>query len=272
MVLSDLHVHTVFCDGKSTVDETVQAAISKKMVSVGFSSHSYTFFDTSYCMKKDDSLIYAEAVRSAAEKYAGKIEIFLGIEQDMYGSELESDIDLDYIIGSAHYIKKDGVYLPVDESAEIMQTAVREHFGGDYAAYVKCYFETAAEIPKRTNADIIGHFDLVTKFNHESKYFDENSAAYKNAALTALDAVSEKCSVFEMNTGAISRGYRMSAYPSDFILRRAKEIGMKIILSSDSHDCKNLCFGFSQSAERLKNIGFKSIVILGKNGFEEVGI
>lgn len=272
MILSDLHVHSTFCDGKSTVEETVKAAIAKRMVSVGFSAHGYTFFDTSYCMKKEVCKDYAEAVRAAAEKYAASIRVFLGMEKDMQAGDWMPDVDFDYIIGSAHYIKKDGVYIPVDESAEITENAINEHFGGDCMAYVKSYYETAAEIPQRTKTDIIGHFDLVTKYNYPNKYFDENSTVYRNAALEALDAVSEKCNVLELNTGAISRGYRPEAYPSDFILRRAKELGMKIILSSDSHNCKNLCFGFSEAAERLKNIGFKSRAILGKNGFEEVDI
>lgn len=272
MILSDLHVHSAFCDGISTIEETVEAAIFKKMVSVGFSSHGYTFFDTSYCMKKEDYSSYAKAVRGAAEKYADSIDIFLGVEKDVHAYDWKCSIDFDYIIGSAHYIKKDDVYIPVDESDEITETAVKEHFGGDYMTYIKSYFDTAATIPEKINADIIGHFDLVTKFNYPSRYFDENSTAYKNAALTALDAVADKCSVLEINTSAVSRGYRPLAYPSDFILRRAKERRMKIIFSSDSHDCKNLCFGFAECAEKMKNIGFKSRVILGKKGFEEIGI
>ncbi len=269
MILSDLHVHTVYCDGKSTVDETVKAALDKNMESVGFSSHEYTAFDTSYCMSRRKTSEYTREVQNAKQKYKGKIDIYLGIERDLY---CEKDAEYDYVIGSAHYIKKDGVYIPVDESAEITENAVKEHFGGSFLKYIRSYFETAAQIPQKTHADIIGHFDLVCKFNDKNRYFDENSKEYKNTALEALKAAAEKCEILEMNTGAVSRGCRTDAYPADFILAGAKEFGMKIILSSDSHDCKNLCFGFDECTNRLKQNGFKSVVVLRNGEFTEVGI
>ena len=45
MILSDIHVHTTYCDGKSTVEEIVKKAISMNMTSIGFSSHEHVTFD-----------------------------------------------------------------------------------------------------------------------------------------------------------------------------------------------------------------------------------
>ena len=42
MILTDLHVHTNYCDGKNTPEEMVLAAIEKGMECIGFSVHSYT--------------------------------------------------------------------------------------------------------------------------------------------------------------------------------------------------------------------------------------
>ena len=50
----DFHVHTTFCDGINTPEEIVISAISRGMDKIGFSGHSYTFFDEEYCMKKAD--------------------------------------------------------------------------------------------------------------------------------------------------------------------------------------------------------------------------
>ena len=129
-----------------------------------------------------------------------------------------------------------------------------------------------SELCERTNPDIIGHFDLVSKFNYPNKYFDEDSKAYQSTAYEALKCVSEGCGIIEMNTGAISRGYRPLPYPASFLLKFIKELKMEIILSSDSHDCKNLCFGFEDCIKLLKENKINSVVILKNGKFTQIGI
>ena len=51
-ILCDYHVHTTFSDGKNTPEEIVLAAREKGLKEIGFSDHSYTFFDERYCLKK----------------------------------------------------------------------------------------------------------------------------------------------------------------------------------------------------------------------------
>ena len=63
MIFSDYHVHTAYCDGKSTPEEIVTSAIKKGMTHIGFSGHSYTFFDESYCMSKEATKEYISSVR-----------------------------------------------------------------------------------------------------------------------------------------------------------------------------------------------------------------
>ena len=50
---------------------------------------------------------------------------------------------------------------------------------------------------------------------------------------------------FEINTGAISRGYRTSAYPHEDIIAYIKENGGRLILSSDSHAVDTIAFGYT---------------------------
>lgn len=260
MILSDLHVHTTFCDGKSSVEETLKKAVSMGMKSVGFSSHSYTPCDTSFCMTPETTKKYISEVNAAKERYRDTIEIYLGTERDRYFED--DNTDYDYIIGSVHYIKAGGVCFPVDESEKAMVKNVREFFGGDYLKYTKAYYRAAAQAAGELKADIIGHFDLVTKFNQNYKYFDESCAQYRNAALEAVKAASESCSLFEMNTGAVSRGFKSAPYPSTFILKYIKSVGGRIILSSDSHRADTLCFGFDSCCDILKECGFKSVTVL----------
>lgn len=248
MILSDLHTHTTFSDGKTSPEEMVLEAISRGLKNLGFSDHSYTFFDESYCIKKENIKSYLKTIADLKDEYSGKINIYCGIEQDFYSSEKTDEYD--YIIGSVHYLKSGGKYIPVDESANDFITAVNAHFGGDPLNFAEEYFKTVAEVVEKTNADIIGHFDLVSKFN-KSNLFDESDKRYINAWKNAADKLLKFNKPFEINTGAIFRGYKDFPYPSENILGYIKENGGNFILSSDAHSADGLCFEFDKWAKMI---------------------
>lgn len=244
---SNYHTHTVFCDGRDTPEALVREAIRLGCPELGFSGHSYTFFDESYCMSPAGTEAYKADVRALRQKYAGEIRILLGVEQDFY-SEAPTD-DYDYVIGSVHYVKKDGCYLPVDESRELQQQTVAEHYGGDFYAFVEDYYRTVADVYDRTHCDIIGHFDLIMKFNDDGALFDPYHPRCRSAALTALERLMQTPAVFERNTGAIARGYRTQPYPAAWIRDELHARGKCLLWSSDCHDKKDLLFGFDERQE-----------------------
>ena len=242
ITLTDYHVHTTFSDGKDTPEETVKAAIEKGLTELGFSDHSYTYFDESYCIKKGRIAEYQDEIERLKAKYKDKIKILCGIEQDFYS--LESTEDYDFAIGSVHYVKAHGKYFDVDKSAEYLKKVVREAFDGDVYAFIEEYFNTVAKFAERKDINIIGHFDLVAKFNEKHALFDESDARYISAWQSAADKLLSANKVFEINTGAVARGYRSDPYPSKALRDYIKAKGGKFILSSDSHSKETLCFGF----------------------------
>ena len=237
-MINDYHVHTTFCDGKNTPEEMVLKAIEKGMTLLGFSAHSYTFFDESYCLRKERYDEYKGEINRLKEKYKDKIEILCGVEQDYYSKEPTEGFS--YVIGSVHYVKKNDKYLPVDESEEIFIDIVKTHYKGDYYAFCEDYYEVVGNVVEKTKADIIGHFDLITKFNENNRLFDENNERYIAAWKKAADKLLKTGKVFEINTGAISRGYRTTPYPSKKILAYIEEKGGKTIKNSDSHSVDGL--------------------------------
>ncbi len=239
---ADLHTHTVYSDGKNTAEEMLLAAIGAGLECIGISDHSYTFFDESYCMKKEAIPAYRREIAALKEKYRGRIRVLCGIEQDCWSEEPADGYD--YVIGSVHYVKADGLYLPVDESADILRSAVEEHFGGDWYAYAEAYYATVALIPERTGADVVGHFDLMSKFNDGGILFDGNDPRYRAAWRKAADSLLAAGIPFEINTGAVARGYRSVPYPAPEILEYLRSRGAALIWSSDSHSAETLCFGF----------------------------
>ena len=104
MRYSNLHTHTTYSDGKQSVRDNIESAIEKSMLSLGFSDHSYTDFDLSYCIKKEKLPEYINEVRTLGKEYSGRIEIYLGYELDGFAT-MENRELYDYIIGDIHYVR-----------------------------------------------------------------------------------------------------------------------------------------------------------------------
>ena len=87
MILCDRHMHTTFCDGKAEAEEYVISAIDKGLKKIGFSVHSYVPFDLECCIAKERIPEYRARIAELKKKYADKIEILCGVEQDYYSEE-----------------------------------------------------------------------------------------------------------------------------------------------------------------------------------------
>lgn len=238
----DLHMHTVYCDGKSTAEEMVLSAIEKGLDTVGVATHSFTSQDNLYCIKKENILPFQKEVNALKEKYADKIRVLCGVEQE-YISNCSTD-GFDYVIGSAHYFIVGDKFYHVDHSKEYFLNSVKTAFDGDFYAAAENYYATVANVVEKTGADIIGHFDLINKFNEGNKLFDVKHPRYVAAYENALDKLLKTGKPFEINTGAISRGYRLEPYPHFDIYKIIKANGGKFVLSSDSHHAKNIAYQF----------------------------
>lgn len=237
-------MHTTFCDGKNSAEEMVLSAIEKGLNAVGVLIHSHTAFDHLYCVKKDNIKVFQEEMARLKEKYKDKIKVLCGVEQDYYGTE--STNGFDYVIGSLHYFNVNGKMMHIDHSPEYFDNAIKELFGGDYYLAAEHYYSVLSDVVEKTGADIIGHFDLVTKFNRGNRLFDENHPRYVNASMEALKKLIATKKVFEINTGAISRGYADRPYPTLQMIEIIKESGGKLILSSDSHTAENVGYMFDK--------------------------
>ena len=289
----DLHMHTTYCDGKDSAEAMTVSAIEKGLSAAGISGHSFTPHDTTYCMSREGTLRYIEEIRSLGQKYAGSIRLLLGIELDRCADTDTSPYD--YIIGSSHYLfteegERKRLDAPdslvrfrdwgaVDDSAEdLIRFAVEGEFGtaapddlrGRLLDAAELYFDTVGGIIEATDCDVVGHFDLITKFCEGSAAApDTSDERYIAAWQRAVDRIFDACEarykegrrnrletlglleaggkpVFEINTGAISKGYRTMPYPSAEQIGYIKNKGGVLILSSDSHAAGTICSGFEE--------------------------
>lgn len=263
MRFSNLHQHSTFSDGKSTMEEVVRAAIAKNFVSIGFSDHSFTACDPSYCMKREQYQNYFAEIARLREKYAGQIDVLTGIEQDYFSEE---DPKLyDYRIGSVHYLILNGKCYDVDGREE-QAACIANEFGGDLLEYSKRYYELAVKNVEKNKPEIIGHFDVLSKFG----VFDEDDPAYRKIAAEALDEAMKTTPLVEINTGAISRGIKTMPYPHTFLIERVLQNGGEVILSADSHHADTIDCHFAECCKLLRGIGFDHVVQRNASGFYPV--
>lgn len=315
----NLHTHSTYCDGKNTIKEMICSALKKDFDVLGFSGHSSTPFDTSYCMTEDGVLAYLDEVtqakamflndQEAAKEYfapficgARDLRIYVGLEQDLYSEYkvIRRDPGLlnpgkpygtfDYIIGSVHafylsweeigertgslkgltepddkgvVFSEEGIYIYVDYGDGALSWAKDTIFGGDALALAESYFRDEARVVSETDCDIVGHFDLLLKFNEKMHIFDESAPRYIAARNKALDQIFSDFSlrgmrpIFEVNTGAMAKGYRTVPYPSSDSLHAIKERGGQLLINSDCHKAELLDYGFREAENLVKACGFR---------------
>lgn len=265
--LGDYHTHSTLDDGKNTLAEMAQAAFDLGLPCLGFSGHSYGPQDTDFCIPQDKIPLYLAQARALEAEYRGRMDILVGLELDYFGQKPQG---LDYVIGSVHSVERNGVFYPVDDSPQASRKAVDEAFGGDWYRLTDAYFDLVADLPRKTGCSWIGHFDLVTKFNEKEPAFNESSPRYLNRAKEVMAALVEQGIPFEVNTGAISRSWRSLPYPGPALLTHLHQLGGQVILTSDAHTAKTLCFAFDQAAEQLRRVGFTHTLVWSKDGPREV--
>ena len=260
MRYSDLHTHTVFSDGIHTMEENVRAAQAQQMLYIGFSDHSHTPCDLSYCMHKER---YGAYLREAERwKRESEIPVYIGLELD---ANSRDDVSVyDYIIASAHYVFSKGVCYPVDHAPELLEACIREGFGGNVLEMAKCYFETLCEHVAKVRPTFVGHFDVLTKFS----MIPEEETGYLELAQTYLKEVIRLCPYLELNLGAMAKGWRQTPYPAEYLLDTVRSSGGKLLLSSDSHRTEHLTYRFDEAVALLRKSGFDCIHVFNGDGFE----
>lgn len=274
MIRADFHTHTTFCDGKSTPREMVESAYRKGFIDFGISGHAdFTMYEAGFGMTDEKMEQYKKELYALREEYAGRMNLYIGIELDILGPLQKAE----YAIGSVHCVEKNGEVLCVDDTEEKLVDGVNRLWQGDWYGMAKDYFEMVSRVYDVTHCDWVGHFDLLTKFNENPdgsfRYFDATRDAFLEPALAAMKRLNGQGLPFEINTGAISRGYRSVPYPSKFLLKELKSMGGRIILSSDSHSVENIGYGFDSAVKLARECGFThSCVLKPGGGFREVDL
>lgn len=263
-VKQNLHTHSCYDDGQDTIEQMVESAREKGFNVLGFSGHAWNAVDDCSMTPEKTRNYMADVKRARANPPEG-MEIFLGIEEDSLNPVDPSQFD--YVIGSVHFLEKNGQAWPIDYSPARFDEMLQEGWNGEIYGLARDYYQ-ALELQADIDwIDIIGHIDLISKYNEDEKYFAFDDPQILAMSKKAVEKLAAAGKLFEMNTGAIARGYRTTPYPSRPILDQIFQAGGKLLINTDCHNRKFLDLGIDQCIQIAKEAGFTVLYRLSKQGF-----
>ncbi|NLV20148.1 MAG: histidinol-phosphatase [Bacteroidetes bacterium] len=246
---TDYHIHTTFSDGKADPEDYVDAALKAGINEIGFSEHLSLVKDRpDWCMEPSQIMTYINKIASLKER-TSDIKIRTGLEVDYIpGAEKETelflrDMDLDYRIGSVHYL---------DQKTVDMNPGFYK--GKDIDLLYKGYFETVMTAVSSGLFDIIGHCDLIRIFGHKPSFSPEY--LYRELAVCLKD----NDIVFELNTNGRNKPLG-DFYPDRQYLRLFSEAGVPVCVNSDAHLPDRVGQYFDEAYTLLKKSGFNEMAV-----------
>ena len=260
MILQNLHCHTCFDDGADSPEAMILAAEAAGLRSLGISLHSPIPGEDDWCCPAGEESGYLETLSELRERYAGRMEVFCGLEYDLR-SERRSVPPYDYVIGSCHFLEG----FPIDYDQRSAEALIAHYGSPDRAA--EAYYRQLCVLADFDEISIVGHFDLPTKYNEREALYDTFSPFYRDAAFAAMERLNAAGKIFEINTGAISRGYRTTPYPAPELLRHLRSLGGRICICSDAHAAKDIVCGFETAEVLARSCGFAEYQVFDGDGF-----
>jgi histidinol-phosphatase (PHP family) len=242
----DYHVHTSMCGhARGTMEEYVQSAIRKGLSEIGFADHLPLLYtdDVTLSMRPEDLQNYVDAVLDLKDRYRERIDVRLGIEADYYPETLR-DVErmleahpFDYVIGSVH-ILGDWIFDDPREAERYEDVDIDE-------LYI-AYLEAEKEMVVSGFYDIVGHADLVKKFDRRASI--DLTPHYRGL----LSAMKKAGVCFEVNTAGL-RWPVGEIYPEPDFVMLGSGTGVHVTLGSDAHCPEDVGRDFNQALKLLRD-------------------
>ncbi|MCD6653673.1 MAG: histidinol-phosphatase [Sulfurovum sp.] len=248
----DLHNHTIRCNhAEGTIDEFIQKAIKLGIDVYGFTEHAPMDFDKKYRLSFDEMEDYANDVAIARERYKNDISILLGYEVDYLPGYMDKrvlDANVDYLIGSVHFLDKWGFDNP---------EFISGYKDRDIDEIWQAYFDATEMMAKSGKFDIVGHLDLIKIF----KFMPERDT--RMLAKNALKAIKASNMVIELNTAGLRKPIG-EIYPSRTLLEEAYALDIPITFASDAHTVEQIGFGYEKAVALAKEVGYTKAIIFSQ--------
>jgi histidinol-phosphatase (PHP family) len=274
------HTHSTFCDGSKPPLDYVKSALEQDFSVLGFSSHAPLPFENSFALREEKVDEYRQTIRSLSYEYAGRLEIHLSMEIDFIPGLLEDfgywkkRVNLDYVIGGVHLLVPPGtreLWFIDGPRRETYDEGLKKNFGGDARKAVRTYFNQMNQMVESQSPDIIAHIDKI-KMHNQERFFSVNDKWYLDMLFEALNLVKEKGCIVEVNTRGIYKGRSNELFPNLTALKRIKELGIPVTISSDAHAPDDLSKEYPLAIKTLLEEGITDCMVYSFNEWKTIQI
>ena len=243
----DYHMHTSFSDGNGNYLDYLEFARKKDLAEIGFTDH-ITLAPVDWCVREIDFPVLKQNLRNLCNNFSEDVQVRFGLEVDYFPDKDEeirqviSYFPVDYVIGSIHFIG--------DWNYDSDQSYYGKWPNDDI---YKMYFELVQKAAKSGLFDVIGHLDLIKKFQCWPE--SDQTPLYEET----LKIIKEANVVIELNTSGLDRPCR-EFFPSREILSMACKLGIPVTLGSDAHQPTQVARHFDTAIAMLKEVGYTKII------------
>ncbi len=247
--LYDSHMHTTLCKhARGPLTDYAAQAEKKGLRGITITCHSPMPFgwNPKVRMTVQQFPQYIDMVAELRDKYAGRVDVRLGMESDYlpgmesWIDELHSRADFSYILGSVHPQTDEYRAMYLDGSTRL--------------EYEKSYFENLANAAESGLFDCLSHPDIV-KIVHPSQY---KVGDHLDTIRRALDRIARAGAAMELNTSGLHKPYR-EMNPGAEILEEMALRQIPVVLGSDSHDAHRVGADFDKALLNLQNAGYETV-------------
>ena len=199
---------------------------------------------------------YFKNLRTLKKKYASKIKIFAGMETETYTGYARHIKNLilkfkpDYIVGSVHHVDDIGFDYSKEEYDRLILMC------GSHEAMYEKYFDLQYEMIKTFKPFIVGHFDLIRKYDKDygNRLLQPkiNKKIIKN-----LELIKSLNLVMDFNLRPLAKEGE-EPYIAPYILKQAKEMDIRVVPGDDSHGIEQAGLNVDKAIKILEAYGFET--------------
>ena len=253
-ILTDTHIHSTFSsDGKSTIPEHCESAISKGFTHICITDHlEFNPLDGGYGFLTDHGK-YFDAIERARDTYGGRLTLLSGCEvgggPHNFPREYEECLarPYDFVLCSVHDwyqglfasdMATDPMPIPLEESYDV-------------------YWDEVYKTVTYGGFDSLAHIDFPKRY-YGSVIYDWDKLAQIFEVMTKNDIA------LEINTSSLRKGRANEAMPGKELLTFYKKCGGRMLtVGSDAHVSSDIGAGFPEIEPLTK--GFDLLRYRGRN-------
>ncbi len=247
-LLYESHCHTTLCKHAfGTTDDYAEAALKRNFKGITFTCHCPlpNGFSANVRMTLDQYDEYIAMVAATRDKFAGRLDVRLGLESDFYPGvepwlkELHARTPLSHVLGSVHY--QIGDYR-------------RMFYTGEIFSYQKLYYKHLAQSAESGLFDTLAHPDLIKNESPSDWDFEQ----MRPVIARSLDRIAATGVAMELNTsGMLKTVPEMNPSPSQ--LAMMCERGIPVVIGADAHVPQRVGDGYVTALDLLENAGYRDV-------------